>query len=458
MPLNNQVHIGGVTIDSIGPKALPSWVTRQRWPLVAFVQAMHGYSGSEGIYEYTPQIPQAWSWLLGGTAAPASYWQHPYLSNQTGTVSHRNRHPGETLASGFRGEYNAADFRPPMLYISPIDGLVHLAWAKAGVWNLGNGWYVRTESLNQGPYFDSWKLKHLAKMSIGSRAQHGTTVQAVYDLGKYLVFSGNHRVVIRHVSKTPAPVVLSPPTNATAWKHFNRITKHAGVGRSPRNELSWLSAIPGLSVAVPDASITHMSFAGHAFHMTMTVKKLLPSQKVILGLGRLAPGTYAVVYHETTGVWSAQPAIFKHSTKVRLQPLSALVGQAHTIQVRMTNQGNVQESFRAVIGIGQATHRVARFVVQPGGAHTLRYNWAPKRVGHVQVMVRINGQLIASRSIRVGNVRRSWLFLQSLPTVANQWVLAIILTLLTALVMGSWTWITRSRWHGTTLPIRRGRE
>lgn len=446
MPLNHMVTIGGVSFRSVGPLNLPSWVVGQSWPMVAFVQAMHGYAGSEGIYEYTPQIPQAWPWLLGTAAQPPDFWQHPYLSNLSGAaLSNRGRHPGETLAVGFRGEYNAADFRKPALYISPVDGLVHLAWAQSGVWNLGHGWYLRTESLDKGPFFDAWTLHHLNKVGPNTRAEGGKIASALYDFGHYVIYQGRSGVVVRRTGVDPRPVVLTPPTDAFNWRAFVRATASATTGNSPWTMAAWLRAFPGRTLHL-GASISDVSFTGHRYRMLLSLKQSFSGKHVLRGLAGLKAGDYWLTYAPSAGRWTASVAK-PGPLQTRAQFSTGIVGQPDPVLLRMTNEGNMPRNVVADVLVGGRLKGTTR--IQVSGLHTMRLTlpWIPITAGLTSMAVKVNGVVVGRGTIDVRAPSRMRFFVKSLPGWNDQWVVGLTIALLLLFVGMAWYGNTRMDWR-----------
>jgi hypothetical protein len=436
VPLNQRIRLGNTKFRSVRATTLPSWVMSQSWPMVSFVQAMNGYPGSEGIYEYTPQIPPAWPWLLGSATRPPSYWQNPYLSEHTGTAKQKNAHPGETLAKGFRGEYNASDFRKPELYISPIDGLVHLAWATSGVWNVGQGWYVRTQSLVHGPYFDEWQLKHLTHPGKHPRARGGTTVQSVLDLGKYVLYSGTRQVVIRHITAVPSPKILSAPTNSTSWRTFLALTASAAKGRPPGDMASWLNSLAGQSVDLRAASIRNVFYRHGIYYLTLTVRHRVHVFAKIGLPATLKAGTYALIYNSSAQSFQVQTALVG-GVASRFSIQKPLLAQIDRARVTLVSHSNVLQRVRAVFAVAGNRSRVLSVLVPPGGRVTHSWSWVPKRLGAVSVSLKVNGKRIAVRRLAVTDPSRSLFLKDSLPgdlvTVAAGAVLLLLILISTGI-------------------------
>lgn len=256
VPQPGRTAIDGVRLDAIAPAALPGWVMAQRWPEVAFVQSMGGYPGGEGIYEYTPQIPQAWPWLLGLSTAAPRYWAHPYLPAHTGTPAARNPHPGQGLAAGWRGEYSTDYFHRPLLYASPVDMLLHLLGAQGGLENLGAGWYLRTSALGGSLYQNAWFLEHGAQ-GPRARAWHGRTTERLLAWPPFLVEWQAGRLTVRQTVLHLSRLVVAPPQNAAGWRRFEAVTRPYWSGASPWNLAAWLGRFPGAT-----AEMTGVAWSG----------------------------------------------------------------------------------------------------------------------------------------------------------------------------------------------------
>lgn len=446
IPLNQTVTIGGTKLRTIPPNTLPAWVVNQRWPLVSFVQAMNGYPGSEGIYDYTPQIPSAWPWLIGLSGGPPSYWQHPYLSMYSATRTSKTMHSGETLPVGFRGEYNADDFRKPVLYISPVDGLVHLAWATAGVWNLGKGWYIRTESLGYGPYFNVWKLKHVAKVGPYGRAKGGQTTQSLYNFGRYLIYQGKSVLIFRHSTGPIQPTIVHPPTNKTGWSEFLKATAQNRDGRAPNNLESWLNTMPGTSLVLHASSIRDVTEVGNRVHMTLTLGDAIPGKSTVPGLSSLGPGTYLATLDTISGTWTTAPAIIKNfKTKVKFRP--PMLGQADQIDVSITNPSNISRELVVQIKFNGHSSQTSRLQIGAGKSIVAPFHWLPETPKGMTAKVLINDKPIDTQILRPQQPSRIELFLASLPNWDAEWAVTATTLLLSMLVAGAWYGNTRTDWR-----------
>ncbi|MCY0899355.1 MAG: hypothetical protein OWU33_10560 [Firmicutes bacterium] len=409
IPLNQTVSIGGVRFRAVRPTDLPTWVMTQKWPMVAFVQSLHGYASSEGIYSYTPQQPSAWPWLLGLTAHPAQYWAHPYLVTNPGPAT-----SDEGLAVGYRGEYDTADFRTPELYISPIDGLVHLLWAQGGIWNLGHGWYEREENLTGGPYLDVWELKHLTRKTRHPRAMSGKTVETFYDLGRTLLYQGPTSIEILRLPATVDPVLVNPPTNRASWLAFRKLTREAETGRSPFDMGEWMTAWKGPRVAWQGAQLQDVRVVAGRFTWILHLTSSTKVSRVTPGLSPLSPGTYLLTYDPATGQWAALPHPVAR-VSARAVVSTPVVGQVATVTVRLHNRGALPAPVTVVATIGGIQYH-RRAVVNGYASDRVTMVWRVHQATRTEISVSDNGHRVMTKTVTPQRVSRLVYFLQSLPS------------------------------------------
>ncbi len=147
-PYDEDITIGDITFKNISMDNLPAWIADKTWPLITFVEATEGYTGSEGIYFYNANDPAHLPWLSGASNTPTAWLEAPFLI----PTAHLSDIPGEGLPPAFRGEYQAANFVTPELYFSPIDNRLHLRHASGGVWHLPGHTIVRYHNLGGGEH------------------------------------------------------------------------------------------------------------------------------------------------------------------------------------------------------------------------------------------------------------------------------------------------------------------
>lgn len=131
-------------------ETLPDLVSTATWPAISFVQAMKGYTGSEGIYHYSAQDDLLWR----------SFQPNPPKSVILASPlfqldSHLGPQAEHSLPLNFRGEYLFGTPRRVSLYQSDFDGLVHLKGAQEGFWFIKSTQYLYFSDLNRDGIMDS---------------------------------------------------------------------------------------------------------------------------------------------------------------------------------------------------------------------------------------------------------------------------------------------------------------
>ncbi len=141
-PYQSQTPIAAdqILVDSPSYEQFPRWVLDHAWPAVTFVNTNGSPArSSEGIYTWSPRE-------LGDD----------YLR---GEVDKPNPNAFSLIPEGWQGEYRFTRDIPPQLYGSPIDKRLHLVGAEAGLINLGNGYLLHEENLDNDLFIDSWTLE-----------------------------------------------------------------------------------------------------------------------------------------------------------------------------------------------------------------------------------------------------------------------------------------------------------
>ncbi len=295
-PYSQQIDIGGIKLWGVPPGELPTWVLSKAWPVVTFVEAVNGYPGSEGIYFYTVQGPGPWPWLTGARDRPPDYLGEPYLLPDV-RLSDAS---GEGLPPSFRGEYIADNTHRIGLYLSPIDNRVHLVDAQGGVWNLGSSLVLREHNLDGGAYVDAWTLERVPRPAAAGdppRALPGTVEQALYALGRYVIYSGPEGVKIHELADLPANLPLSPPSDVASWRQFNQQTApYLKQQRDPRNLASWLTALPGKTLTIEGAQVSDVrsTQGGYRFELALQHGFRAHGDAVLPSWQSLQPGRWLV--------------------------------------------------------------------------------------------------------------------------------------------------------------------
>ena len=116
------------------------------------------------------------------------------------------------LRIGLRGEFRS-ESGPAVLYISGVDGKLHLRGADHGTWSIDEQRRVLYEDLDNDGYIDRWVTKRIDPTEPNREIHHELNVGA-----NFVVFSDGTVVEIR-TGRLPATVYETlPPTTTEEWE------------------------------------------------------------------------------------------------------------------------------------------------------------------------------------------------------------------------------------------------
>ncbi len=343
--------IGSVKVYAPKPMSYGDWVGSKSWPYVSFVQAMNGYSGSEGIYfDSGGTTSSVWPWLDGLTNRVPSYLAHPHLVAKATMTSVTS----ESLPIGYRIDSNAAYFQKPQLYISNVDHLVHLWGATQGLENLGNGSILRFENLDDGNIFDGW----VRETSGGSKEHASHVTSQLYDLGHYLIYAGKGMLEIVKTQINPVVARISVPTNKTTWQKYVTEVKPYENGRDPWDLHSWIERFSGLGTTLSSATLSHVQVTRQGLVGDLIVNTDNTTKGLLSKAIDVRSGHYVLRYNAKSERWTiARGAIPDFSASVRIGDGSALhSGKLYKVTVDIANDSGVPLPARVQLRInGKST-------------------------------------------------------------------------------------------------------
>ncbi len=455
---DEDITIGDVTFRNVSMERLPMWITRKPWPLITFVEPTEGFTGSEGIYFYNANDPKHLPWLSGVSLEPEPWLEAPYL-NESASLGGKS---GEGLPPGFRGEYNAAYFRRPLLYFSPIDNRLHLTYAQGGVWHLSQENVLRYHNLDGDRYIDGWTLERVPKqkpermdLGLGALAQNnevgtleklnadfvpmalpGDVQEGIFALGGYLIYYDAATLEVRKADYRLQTFFLRPPTNRASWERFrDTIAPYEGNGRSPYDLKSWLAAFPGESLNMSGVRVSAFRATSKGFRFTLTLDEqvALGGTLDIPALRELSAGMYVVSYRQNSASWSVQPA----REPTLITTLEAPEFRAYfpgTLSLTLFNSGNLDWEGEISLQVGELETFYWRNLFIPGGkSRKVTVDWSPAKAGEFRTslvvgdQVRNLGSIVVDPTRRIEPLQAIWL---PAGTVLQRAVLIVLLGLL----------------------------
>lgn len=384
--LKERVLVGQTPVSAISYARLPSWTTSRPWRAVSFVEATKGLAGSEGIYSYSVEAnPALFPWLAGLADAPPDTFRAPYLAGLSIVDPYQ-------LPEGYRGEYNLAYNRAPRLYRSGIDRRVHLEYADGGVWNLGEGYLLRTHNVTGGPRINTWLLERVLPAERASRtprAYKNEAVQSLFALGGYLLYSDARGAVIRRAN-LPPDVPLPTPDNRARWQTFLQNTEKDQPERDPRDLRGWLRAFEGPTLNVPGGALNSLRVTPDGFRFVLRVPKgtVPKSSEAVPVFPRLGAGRHVLTYTIGTGRWTAKPAT-PAAVRGSVEVFRAREFEPGELTVSLLNSGTLDQSGRAVLlADGVAVKEWATLTVPGQSRVTRRLTWSPRHAGTTRFAIR----------------------------------------------------------------------
>src|SRR4029453_15208223 len=126
------------------------------------------------------------------------------------------------------------------------------------------------------------------------RAVPGQMEEAVYALGGYLIYTGEHQVELRQTKLSPSEFAILPPSTQTNWLAFQeKMMPYSDQARDPLQMKGWLAGFMGRRVSL---SGTHIEGARAIPGGFRFVLELEPGYQVLqddfLDTQALSPGTY----------------------------------------------------------------------------------------------------------------------------------------------------------------------
>lgn len=384
VPYPQSVALAGGSVKVWAPAygRYPGWVIRQRWPSATFVDATYdSYSTSEGIYQWA-------SWLLNDPR----YW--------AGVNSNPDLAAFGTISKGLRGEFRMGAAEPVKLYVSPIDGRLHLLFAQGGTWNLGRGRFLMERNLTGGPAIDDWRRVRPTRRGPEIAAE-------VAALGGFLLYSGPAGVVVRRLAEPATSLAIAPPTSRASWLTFRTAVGPSRTGRDQWDMSSWLSAGAAAGqLSFPGARFSNLRRWGSGFKLVLHAHAGVTLGASAAGLPpRLTPGTYVVTYRPSTG-WTIHPARGPKVDATLMIARSVRPGGKRRIVLVVRNHGDIgwrgpvkwrlmdSVGYRALVSLdGSQTREIT---VKNGNLPT----------GTVTAMVRVGRRQPAPHAIAVPVVAR----------------------------------------------------
>ena len=254
-------------------RALPALVSGAAWPAVSFVQAMNGYTGSEGIYHYSVQDDRVWQAFQPNP--PRTFVLGSPLFQADTRLGPDAEH---ALPLSFRGEYLFGAARKVSLYRSELDGLVHLKGAQEGFWSVRPGQYLYFSDLNQDGIMDSIQECRTPDAAVpGSTTPPAAEAPArrvcdaqLVRLGHSAVLVADGKVSVKRGLNPSAASAVTVPTSAASWASF---VSQSARGRPVESTVAgFWAALPGTETVVSSRPAASVALDSKTHRLTVMLR------------------------------------------------------------------------------------------------------------------------------------------------------------------------------------------
>ncbi|HSH04787.1 MAG TPA: hypothetical protein VLL52_19905 [Anaerolineae bacterium] len=269
---------------------LPYWTTERDWRLSTFVAREQAQIiSSEGIYYWTP-------WAGVDPTVPENPGQE-VLRTTVAYLNGADQSPADyfnDIAVGYRGEFKFATPSEPYMYISPIDGRLHLLYAEKGVMNLGDDWYVLYDNVDMDGYFDYWGL-----------AQSGNVRMELFLIDNLLIQANEDNVRLKFIPELPTPQLLLPPRNHVEWQEAYDLLSKPMIS-STANLPAMFDQFVGPTSVISNSSLSDLRITDNGFRFILTVTDISTVSGDDLPFDRILPGSYLISYDNNNGFASLE--------------------------------------------------------------------------------------------------------------------------------------------------------
>lgn len=317
--IDTTVKFPDFSLNTIPYAQLPTWVTSNSWDIATFVAVeRQDYRSTEGIYEWDPTGA-----LRDGYYSGASNVAPP---------------PPDSITSGLRGEYAPHLDAQPWLYLSPVDGRLHLAGAQSGIYEQDKTHKVIYQNLTGGQYIDAW---------LGYDSDQ--LARQLYQLPNGLLFAANDTVSLLDATVAQESFRTLPPSNHAEWTAIGeRLSTIRPIAAGDLQTM--YGQFPGKQTIITNATLSNLRF-------TKTGYRFILDLKPGFDLGGLAvtaitkAGSYEISYDSTANRYSAKPATAANAVVTPANvPAQTQVRVPSTAAFRIVNQGSADlEQLPAVI-------------------------------------------------------------------------------------------------------------
>ncbi|KAB8139844.1 hypothetical protein F8S13_26435 [Chloroflexia bacterium SDU3-3] len=371
------IQLGDLTVHTAPYTSFAQNMTSLPWDVITLAQSMEGgYRGQEGIYTWGILNDLRDNYLLGDTDTP-----------DTSSF--------QVIDPGFRGEYAIRTDLPARVYISPVDGQLHLLNAQAGLWVIDGQNRVQYRSAAGTPYIDEWR-------SVQANGVVTSTTQLnVADQYLTLFESKSGTLTLRQAHVTPSLAESTPPTNHEEWLAMGRKLDAAKPAFAPQQVSAMFNQFSGPTQQIQGVQMSDYRATGNSFSFVL---KVLPgftsAGRTLLDLAHITPGEYLIRYD---GTFHAEPFVPAEVRATAVEAVGGAALAAQTVHVTLENTGtlalaSVPVVLTARLGETNQVMTATLASVPAHGSTRAQISWTPTKPGEWELSAAAGRSAIATKA------------------------------------------------------------
>lgn len=371
------MKLDDITLHTAPYPSFAQNVTSIPWDAITLAQSMEGgYKGQEGIYTWGNLNNLRDTYLLGDTSTPdTSIFQ--------------------VIDPGFRGEYAVRTDLPARVYISPVDGQLHLLNAQAGLWVLNSQNRMLYRSAAGTPYIDEWRYVQ------ANGVVTSTTQLNVADRYLTLFESKSNTLTLRQAQVAPSLFEGTPPTNHDEWQAMGRKLDAARPSFEPQQVSAMFDQFSGPTQAIQGVEMSEYRATGSSFSFVLNVLPGFTSEgRTLLDLAHIAPGEYLVRYD---GAFHVEPFTPAQIRVASVEPVGGTALAAQMVRVTLENTGKLASDSLPVVltaQLGETTQVMTSTLssVPAQGSAQAQISWTPAKPGDWELRAVAGGSSMAAQA------------------------------------------------------------
>lgn len=322
-PVTSTASVGDLQILTVPYQDVPIWTSEQEWNIAVLVATeSQAYWSSEGLAEWS--IDRGFA---NGKLVEPSGLRNLYL---TGITDNPPIEKYSELPIGMRGELSYRFNDKPFVYLSAIDGKLHLLHADRGIWQISGTAQVRYENLNNDLYLDQWQFW-----------EDNTLTRQMVNIEDYLLYSDNSQVILTSFPESPASFVLPPPRSFEEWQNLEEKIQNKQSIIKAGDFLSLINSFNEPKQKLMGAVLRDYRPAGDGFRFVLNLSSNFTlNGPDLMGLLGKAPGDYVIDYRGKFNIQPLTPPALKiRILKSNMAGESIKALQNEDMQVNIINYG-----------------------------------------------------------------------------------------------------------------------